>query len=77
MTKEAARVLEDALRLPADERAEIADELLVTLYDYQAEVEAAWAAEIVRRVADASDNPGDGVEWREVLSKIEREVLGR
>ncbi len=77
MTNEAARVLEDALRLPAEERAEIADELLATLYDYQAEVEAAWAAEIERRVADASANPDDGVEWREVLSKIEREVLGR
>ena len=50
MTNEAARVLEDALRLPAEERAEIADALLVTVYDYQAEVEAAWAAEIERRV---------------------------
>jgi len=44
MTNEAARILEDAFRLPAEERAEIADALLVTLYDYQAEVEAAWAA---------------------------------
>ncbi|HXA17531.1 MAG TPA: addiction module protein [Thermoanaerobaculia bacterium] len=77
MTNEAARVLEDALRLPVEERAEIADELLATLYDYQAEVEAAWAAEIERRVADARANPDDSVEWREVLSKIERDVLGR
>ena len=77
MTNEAARILEDAFRLPAEERAEIADALLVTLYDYQAEVEAAWAAEIELRVADARANPDDGVEWREVLSKIEREVLGR
>ncbi|HEX9459773.1 MAG TPA: addiction module protein [Thermoanaerobaculia bacterium] len=61
MTNEAARVLEDALRLPAEERAEIAEELLATLYDYQAEVEAAWAAEIERRVAHARANPHDGV----------------
>ena len=39
MANEAARVLEDALRLPAEERAEIADELLTTLYDYEAEVD--------------------------------------
>jgi putative addiction module component (TIGR02574 family) len=77
MTKDATRVLEDALRLPAEERAEIADELLATLYDYQAEVEAAWAAEIERRVAHAQANPDDSVEWREVLRNIEREVLGR
>ena len=77
MTNEAARVLEDALRLPAEERAEIADALLATLYDYQVEVEAARAAEIERRVAHARANPDDSVEWREVLSKIEREVLVR
>jgi putative addiction module component (TIGR02574 family) len=66
MTNEAARVLEDALRLPAEERAEIADELHATLFDYQAEVEAAWAAEIERRVADAAANPHDAVDWRGV-----------
>jgi len=77
MTNEAARVIEDALRLPAEERAEIADALLATLYDYQVEVEAAWAAEIERRVADAQANPHDDVEWREVLSNVERNVLGR
>jgi putative addiction module component (TIGR02574 family) len=77
MTNEAARVLEDALRLPAEERAEIVDELLVSLYDYEAEVDAAWAVEIERRVADAHDNPHNDLEWREVLRNVERDVLGR
>ena len=77
MTNEAARVLDDALRLPAEERAEIADELLATLYDYEVEVEAAWAAEIERRVAHARANPEDSIDWRDALRKIEREVLGR
>jgi putative addiction module component (TIGR02574 family) len=77
MTKEATRVLEGALRLPAEERAEMADELLATLGDYQAEVEAAWAAEIERRMADARADPDDSVDWREALNNIERDILGR
>jgi len=77
MTKETKRVLDEALQLPPQERAEIVEELLVTLNDYHAEVEAAWVAEIERRAADARANPDDSVDWREALRKIEREVLGR
>jgi hypothetical protein len=46
MKHEAKHILEEALRLPAEARAEIADELLTTLDDYQIEVQTAWAAEI-------------------------------
>ncbi len=77
MTKDATRVLEDALQLAAGERAQIAEELLASLDDTREEVEAAWAAEIMRRVADARTNPHDDVDWREALRDVEREVLGR
>jgi len=77
ITNEATRVLDEALRLPAEERAEIVEQLLVTLHDYHAEVEAAWVAEIERRAADARTNPDDSVDWREALRNIERDILGR
>jgi putative addiction module component (TIGR02574 family) len=78
MTKEAVRVLEDALQLSAVERAQIAEELLATLDDEKrGEVEAAWASEIERRAADALLNPGDEVDWREALREVEQEVRGR
>ena len=78
MTKDATRVLEDALQLAPGERAQIAEELLATLGDdSREEVEAAWAAEIERRAADARANPHDHVDWREALLDIEREVLGK
>jgi len=78
MTKDATRVLEDALQLAPGERAQIAEELLATLGDdSRKEVEAAWAAEIERRAADARANPHDDVDWREALLDIEREVLGK
>jgi putative addiction module component (TIGR02574 family) len=58
--------------------AEIAEDLMVSLDDDSArEVEAAWAAEIQRRAADARANPDDAVDWREALRDVEREVLGQ
>jgi hypothetical protein len=42
-----------------------------------ADVEAAWAAEIDRRAAEARQNPDDGLDWRVVREEIERDVLSR
>jgi len=39
--------------------------------------EAAWAAEIARRAADAEANPDDEEDWRTALEDIRREVLSR
>jgi putative addiction module component (TIGR02574 family) len=77
MTKEAARVLQEAMHLSAAERALIAEELLSGLDDSREEVEAAWAAEITRRADDARSNPADDLDWREALRDVEQEVLGR
>ena len=78
MTTNAARVLEDALQLDTSERVEIAEELLVSLDEpSRQEIEAAWAAEIQRRAADARANPNDDLDWRDALSDVEREVLGQ
>lgn len=51
MTEQAQAVLASALRLSIEERAELAAELLASLDgEPDADVEAAWAAEIDRRV---------------------------
>jgi len=57
----------------ANDRAELAAELLASLDD----VEAAWAAEISRRAADARLNPSEDEDWRTALAEIQREVLSR
>jgi hypothetical protein len=77
MTKDATRVLEDALQLAAAERAQVAAELLASLDDAEEQIEAAWATEISRRAADARANPHDEEDWREALRDVEREVLAR
>jgi hypothetical protein len=40
-------------------------------------VEQAWAAEIERRVAAVRNGELPGTDWRTVLERIERDVLGR
>ena len=77
MTTNAQKILDDALLLSASERAEVAAALLASLDEAEADVEAAWAAEISRRVAEARANPADDEDWRTALAEIRREVLSR
>ena len=41
------------------------------------DVKAAWAAEIMRRAADADANSHDEEDWRTALDDVRLEVLGR
>ena len=77
MTKDATRVLEEALKLSAAERAELAEELLAGLDDAEADVERAWAAEIARRATEARGSNADEEDWRSALADVRREVLKR
>jgi hypothetical protein len=43
----------------------------VTTDEAEAGVEAAWAAEIDRRAAEARANPGDDQDWRTALEEIQ------
>jgi hypothetical protein len=49
---------------------------MVSIDDNREEIEAAWAAEIQRRTADARANPHDEIDWRDALRDVEREVMG-
>lgn len=77
VTTTAQKLLEDALTLAANDRAELAAQLLASLDDAEADVEKAWAAEIERRAAEARQNPDDDEDWRAVLGEIQRDVLSR
>jgi putative addiction module component (TIGR02574 family) len=55
MSQEALDVLKKALNLPAAERAELAGSLIESLDETEDEsVQAAWDAEIIRRMEDLS-----------------------
>ena len=77
MTRPSHDVLAEALELPPDERARIAAELIESLDYAEENVEAAWAAEIERRVALVESGELESTDWRTVLDRVEREVLGR
>jgi putative addiction module component (TIGR02574 family) len=78
MMKNAQTVLDDALRLDADARADVAAELLASLEGpSDPDAEAAWATEIARRVAAVDAGTAKLEPWESVRRRIEREILGR
>lgn len=70
--------LAGALRLDLDARAEVAAELLASL-DGPADrdAEAAWEAEIERRVAAIEAGTVKLEPWEDVKRRVENEILGR
>ncbi|HEY0372042.1 MAG TPA: addiction module protein [Thermoanaerobaculia bacterium] len=77
MTRATRELLAEALELPLDERAKFAAELLDSLQEAESAVEQAWAAEIEKRVAAVRAGELSGTDWRAVLDRVEKEVLGR
>ena len=80
MLTTADRILQDALSLSEQERAEIAARLIESL-DAQdsdaAGVEEAWAAEIERRCAALDAGTTGTTAWDDVRRQIEAEILRR
>jgi putative addiction module component (TIGR02574 family) len=74
-------VLQDALTLSEEERAEIAARLIESIEvgpeDDRVEVEAAWAAEIERRCAALDAGITGTTDWADVRRQIEAEILGK
>lgn len=72
MTREA--LLQEALRLPRRERADVAAELLASLDDELTEdpqeLEKAWAAEIERRARRVLAGESAGTPWEDVEQRI-------
>jgi putative addiction module component (TIGR02574 family) len=72
MPTDAKAILEAALRLPHDERALLANRLLESLEPVFAspEIEAAWAAEIKRRLDDLDSGREKTIPWEQARRMI-------
>jgi putative addiction module component (TIGR02574 family) len=73
-------LLRDALRLPPEQRADLAAELLASLEgpaDDPDEVEAAWAVEIERRARRVLSGESAGESWENVRQHIEADLKKR
>ena len=75
MARNAADLLDEALDLPAQDRARLAGELLKSLDDAeevldQAVYDAAWGAEIERRLREIDTGAVQAVPWSEARRRI-------
>lgn len=71
------RVLEEALHMPTDDRAMIAERLIASL-DSEAdpESEILWQQEIRKRLADSVNEQVEFLPWADVRRKIKRACRG-
>jgi putative addiction module component (TIGR02574 family) len=71
MRRDAANLLQDALDLPEDERAEIAGALLESLEPApEADIEAAWRQEVAARVAALEAGEVETIPWQEIRDRF-------
>ncbi|MEP6820553.1 MAG: addiction module protein [bacterium] len=68
---EPSRILEEALALPAAERARLAASLISSLEpEEDSDVEQAWRAEVARRVEELDNGTATPVDWEEARRRI-------
>jgi putative addiction module component (TIGR02574 family) len=76
MKVEAEELLDRALQLPADARAELAGRLLRSLDEEQedfasaVEYDAAWSEELRRRIEQIDDGTVEAIPWDEARRRI-------
>ncbi|HEX2060362.1 MAG TPA: addiction module protein [Thermoanaerobaculia bacterium] len=71
MARELSELLREASELPEADRAELAGLLLESLHgEPDADVEAAWAEEIERRIRQIDSGEVKTIPWEEVRAKL-------
>ncbi|HZH15581.1 MAG TPA: addiction module protein [Archangium sp.] len=72
-------LLSDVLRLPPEQRAELAHKLLLSLEagPEDQDVEAEWDQELERRAREVLDGTVKTVPWKEVEARITRRLRQR
>jgi hypothetical protein len=77
MGRSAAEVLEAALALPEEQRAEVAEKLLASLDgEVDADAESEWGAEIERRLSRIESGQAKSVSMAESLARLHRIARG-
>lgn len=78
MSISAEALLDSALKLPSEDRARIAAELIASLDGIpEAGVEAAWDAEVERRIELADQGKAQFVDWSAVKAEVAQIVKRR
>jgi putative addiction module component (TIGR02574 family) len=73
MTKNAAALFDEAMKLSEDDRHELADRLIFTLSPQrQVEIDRAWAGEVERRVKAVERGEVELIDAEEVFHALEQ-----
>ena len=72
MSTLAEELSRQALALPPEERVRLAEELLATVQQEDAEVEAAWDEELKRRIAEIDAGTARLIPAEDVFAEIRR-----
>ena len=70
MAKKREHIEAEALRLPREERARLAEALISSL-DEESEIEKAWSAEIKRRLQDLRSGAVNSIPAEEVFAELD------
>jgi putative addiction module component (TIGR02574 family) len=77
MDTQAQQILQTALALPWDDRVEIAESLILSLDEEKAaELNAAWADEIKRRIESIDSGKVQLIPWDEAMRSIRERLNG-
>lgn len=66
----ASEIIQAAMALPPEARAQIAEQLLASLDPAQAEVDAAWEVEVERRIREVEEGRVQLVPHDQVMSQV-------
>jgi putative addiction module component (TIGR02574 family) len=72
MSKLAEELTRQARTLPPEERVRLAEDLLATVQEVDADAEAAWDEEIRRRVAEIDSGAAKLIPAEEVFAEVRR-----
>lgn len=77
MNSQAEQVLQTALSLNPDDRVQIAESLILSLYDdMDPDIESAWAVEIKRRLESIDNGEVKLIPADEVMSDMRKRLYG-
>jgi putative addiction module component (TIGR02574 family) len=77
MSTEGQQFLQAALALPESERAEIAATLIRSLDSEPGDdIDAAWAAEIEKRIRSIDDGSAKLIPWDDVMQEVDGRLNG-
>lgn len=67
------QIMEEAMKLPPEARADLADWLWVSVESRES-VQAAWDAEIARRIEEIESGNAELIPGEEVLARIDKKL---